>query len=155
MVVIPPHGHVARKEGWFESFPLLLIVVIVYNVAAWGGTLIPGISSVQEGLEAAFTIPMPGTGAQWIVSVGDIITWIALILLFIEIVRSTGIGRGSIVNHALSIIVFVICMVEFLLFAPFATSVFFSITLMTLLDVIAGFVISIMTARRDFAVGGA
>ena len=153
MVVIPTQTQPERKEGWFDSLPLLLISVIIYNVAAWGGSLIGGVGSIQEGLATGFTIPMPATEAQWVVSVGDLLIWISLILLFIEILRSTSTGKGSIVNHALSIIVFVICMVEFLLFAPFATSVFFTITLMTLLDVIAGFVISVMTARRDFSVG--
>jgi hypothetical protein len=154
MVVLPAQSQNIRKEGWFDSFPLLAISVIIYNVAAWGGALMAGVGSVQDGLAAGFTVPMPGSGAQWVISVGDVVTWISLILLFIEIVRSTGIGRASIFNHAFSIIVFMICMVEFLLFAPFATSVFFTITVMTLLDVIAGFVISIMTARRDFAIGG-
>ncbi len=150
---MPTQDSATRREGWFASFPLLLISVIVYNVAAWGGSALSGGDSVGEGLGRGFTIPMPSTGAEWFISVGDLLVWISLILLFIEIVRSTGTGRGSIINHALSIIVFIICMVEFLLFAPFATSVFFSITLMTLLDVIAGFVISVMTARRDFSVG--
>ena len=34
----------------------------------------------------------------------------------------------------------------------FATSVFFLIMLMTLLDVMAGFMVTIASARRDFAV---
>lgn len=151
MVVIPTSPH-PRKEGWFESVPLLLISVIVYNVAAWGGALMTDGTPVQW-TSPLFTMPMPANEAAWAVSVGDIMVWISLILLFIEILRSTSTGKASIVNHAFSIIVFIICMVEFLLFAPFATSVFFTITIMTLLDVIAGFVISVMTARRDFAVG--
>lgn len=154
MVVVPSPTPETRKAGWFESLPLLVVSVIVYNVAAWGGSAISGADSVQEGLASGFAVPMPASDAVWAVSVGDILIWASLVLLFVEILRSTGTGRGAIVNHALSILVFVICLAEFLLFAPFATSVFFSITLMTLLDVIAGFVISVMTARRDFTVSG-
>lgn len=153
MVVIPQHQTVQRREGWFESFPLLLISVIIYNVAAWGGAAISGADSVQGGLARGFSVPMPANDAVWFVSVGDLVIWMSLVLLFVEILRSTGIGKASVANHAFSILVFIVCLVEFLLFAPFATSVFFSITVMTLLDVIAGFVISVMTARRDFAVG--
>jgi hypothetical protein len=154
MVIVPPSAAPTRREGWFDSLPLLLIAVIIYNVAAWGGTLLGGPESVQERLASGFGVPMPASDAVWFISIGDIVTWISLILLFIEIVRSTGTGRGSIVNHALSILVFIVCVVEFLLFAPFATSVFFGITLMALLDVVAGFVISVVTARRDFAISG-
>jgi len=35
----------------------------------------------------------------------------------------------------------------------FATSAFFIIMVMTLLDVLAGVVVTIVSARRDFAVG--
>ena len=153
MVIVPPHVSTQRRESWFQSFPLLLIAVIVYNVAAWGGAAISGSESIQAGLARGFSVPMPANEAVWFISVGDMVIWISLLLLFIEIVRSTGIGKASVVNHAFSILVFIACLVEFLLFEPFATSVFFAITLMTLLDVIAGFVISVMTARRDFAVG--
>lgn len=152
--MMPPNAVSTRKEGWFTSFPLLLISVIIYNVIAWGGFAIAGPDSVQAGLNRGFAVPMPVSGVEWFITLGDLLIWISLLLLFIEVVRSTGIGRASITNNVFSILVFIICLVEFLLFAPFATSVFFSITLMALLDAVAGFVISVMTARRDFAVGG-
>ena len=47
---------------------------------------------------------------------------------------------------------FIICLVEFLMFEGFATSVFFLIMLMTLMDVMAGFMVTIASARRDFNV---
>jgi len=55
-------------------------------------------------------------------------------------------------NHGFSLILFVVCLVEFLLFPAFATSVFFLIMVMTLLDVMAGFMVTIAAARRDFGV---
>jgi hypothetical protein len=47
-------------------------------------------------------------------------------------------------------------MVEFLLHPAFATSAFFLIMIMSLLDVLAGVVVTIVSARRDveFAGGG-
>ena len=55
----------------------------------------------------------------------------------------------AIVNHSLSMILFVICLVEFLLLQGFSTSVFFLLTLMVLLDVLAGFIVTIVASRRD------
>jgi hypothetical protein len=44
---------------------------------------------------------------------------------------------------------FVLCLVLFLLVPAFGTMTFFLITLLTLIDVISGYSISIITARRD------
>ncbi len=55
----------------------------------------------------------------------------------------------AIINHSLSMILFVGCLVEFLLLKGFSTSVFFLITMMVLLDVLAGFIVTIVSARRD------
>ncbi len=46
-------------------------------------------------------------------------------------------------------LLFIVCLVEFLLFSAFATSTFFLVTLMVLLDVLAGFIVTIVASRRD------
>ena len=48
--------------------------------------------------------------------------------------------------------VFILCLIEFLLAPNFATSTFFILMSMTLLDVLAGVVVTIVSARRDFGV---
>ena len=57
-------------------------------------------------------------------------------------------------EHGLSMIVFIACIVEFLLVPQAATSVFFLIMVATAIDVVAGFTIGIRVARRDLAIGG-
>ncbi len=139
--------------GSLTGFPLLIIPVIVYNIIAWGGSIFGGAGDVPSRMrEVILEIPM-ASGVRWGLTPGDLILVLALVLLFLELLKSTSTGRQAIVNHSLSMIVFIICLVEFLLFAPFATSVFFMITIMTLLDVLAGFIVTIVTARRDIAVG--
>lgn len=56
----------------------------------------------------------------------------------------------AIVNHALSMVLFIIVLVEFLLIRGFATSTFFLIVVMILLDVLAGFIVTIIASRKDF-----
>ena len=63
--------------------------------------------------------------------------------------KSAGTRRIAILNHSLSMGLFVICLIEFLIFPAFATSTFFLVGLMVLLDVLAGFVVTIIAARRD------
>ncbi|MBL8560524.1 MAG: hypothetical protein JNM47_17520 [Hyphomonadaceae bacterium] len=134
----------------FNVFPLILIPVLIYNIIALGGMAMAGdAQAVIQQLESqAFSVPM-ASGVQWIVQWGDILVLIALVLLFVELLKSTSTGTSAIFNHALSMLVFIICLVEFLLNAAFATSVFFTIMIMSLLDVLAGVVVTIVSARRD------
>ena len=99
--------------------------------------------------EVLFRVPMT-SGASWSVSVGDLILFLSLILLFVELLKSTSSQQVAIVNHALSMLLFVVCLVEFLLMPGFADSVFFLILTMVLLDVLAGFIVTIIASRRDF-----
>ena len=50
-------------------------------------------------------------------------------------------------------ILFVVCLVEFLLIKGFATSTFFLIVTMVMLDVLAGFIVTIISARKDLEFG--
>ena len=150
-----------------NTFPLLAIPVVVYNIVAWGGQMFGGVQDFYERLNSiVLSVPMVGqipvTDAdgvvalervQWVLTAGDLILVLALVLLFMELLKSTSSGSHAIINHALSLIVFIVCLIEFLLFAPFATSVFFLIMIMALLDVLAGFIVTVVTARRDVALG--
>ena len=86
---------------------------------------------------------------MWPVSVADLLLAASLVVLFVELVKSTHDRRVAIVNHGLSMALFVGCLAEILLAAAFATSTFFLITLMVLLDVLAGFIMSMAASRRE------
>ena len=129
----------------FAAFPLLAIPVIIYNLIAFA----QDPASAQAALtNPLFSIHMP-TQANWAVSLGDLLLAASLVVLFVELLKSTTSGKTAIINHSLSMILFIVCLVEFLLFEAFATSTFFLITLMVLLDVLAGFIVTIVSARRD------
>lgn len=127
------------------NFPLLIIVVIVYNVAIFSG---------GGSLDAVVFSQSMISGASWTLTLSDVLIVLALVLLFIEILKSTRTGAGSIVDHLLSTLLFIGCLVEFLVIQAAATSTFFLITVITLIDVMAGYSVTIRSARRDFAVGG-
>lgn len=137
------------------ALPLLLIPVVLYNIvilfgATGGGGMAEADAILRDPL---FSIPMT-SGANWNVGVGDLILFLSLILLFFELLKSTSSQKVAIVNHALSLIVFVVCLVEFLLIRGFATSTFFLIVTMVMLDVLAGFIVTIIAARKDLDFGG-
>lgn len=166
-------GSGAQNEGssvmrlLLGVFPLLLIPVAIYNLIAFGfggsvppppeglsaDMVAPAVAPLLEKLNAvALTIPMI-SGVDWRLNYGDVLILVSVALLFMEVLKSTSTGTATIMNHAVSMLLFIVCLIEFLLFQNFATSVFFILTMITLLDVLAGVVVTIIAARRDFAVG--
>lgn len=140
----------------FGIFPLLAIPVIVYNLMAFtfgGANGLTMAQQISDPMHAVAHIPMVSEGAVWDLTSGDLLIILSLGFFFVEIIKSTSTGASTIANHAVSMIVFIICLIEFLLFKNFATSVFFILTIMSLLDVLAGVVVTIISARRDFTVG--
>lgn len=137
------------------AFPLLLIPVLVYNLFAIIGLFSGNPEAAYNTMTAVmFNIPMPSPGAKWAVSLGDVILLGSLICLFFELLKSTQSDNVAIVNHSLSMILFVVCLVEFLLLRSFATSTFFLMTIMTMMDVLAGFIVTAVSARKDIDFGG-
>lgn len=128
----------------FLSLPFLLLAVIAYNALVF-------FSQTPLTMPLAEIVML--SGALWVITVSDALIAITLILLFIEILKATQTGGNSLVDHALSTVVFIICLVEFLVVPEAATSLFFIITLVALIDVVAGFSVTIRAARRDFAIG--
>jgi hypothetical protein len=131
------------------AFPTILIAVILYTVLA----LVGGVShhDMQAWLSGGFDIKM-FSGDLWRITIGDIFLLAALGMLFVEVVKATRTSQREILNHAFSMLTFVIALVEFITLHGFATSVFFLIMVMSLFDVVAGYTISIVTARRDLSI---
>lgn len=136
------------------AVPLLLIPVVLYNVVvlfSLGGA--EGAAGADAILrEPMLSVPM-ASGANWDIGSGDLILFVSLICLFFELLKSTSSQKVAIINHALSMILFIVCLVEFLLLRGFATSTFFLITVMVMLDVLAGFIVTIIAARKDLEFG--
>ncbi|HOW61916.1 MAG TPA: hypothetical protein P5284_07505 [Candidatus Contendobacter sp.] len=122
------------------SFPLLAIIVAAYTLLAL---------VAPAWLEAVlFGLPLL-SGAMLLFRGGDLLLVIGLLLLCVEIYRATSSATGAILNHVLSLIVFIIALIELIVMPRMANMTFFLIVLMTLSDVIAGFTVTISTARRD------
>jgi hypothetical protein len=101
------------------SLPLLLIPFTLYHIfyALFGFTL-----------DHKFV---------WILTGGDALVALSIILLYVEIFKST---------HTL----FMVAFAEMMLWEKAYTSQFFLIMMTMLVDVIGGFTVTIRGARRDF-----
>jgi hypothetical protein len=74
---------------------------------------------------------------------------LGLVFMFFEILKSTRTSNASVLDHLLSTFVFVAFLVEFLVVPGAATSIFFLLMVMALIDLMAGFSVSIRSAGRD------
>ena len=128
------------------GFPLLLITFAVYNIIAF---LMPGVSWT----DAVFGVHMV-SGADWTMSASDLLLTLAILLLAGEVVKSTRIGARTILDHSLSLVLFLGMLVEFLLVKQAATGTFFLLLVISFIDVIAGFAVTLRSAQRDLTVEG-
>lgn len=127
------------------AVPLLIIPFILYNLGLTGlfGPTIPDPWTAEM-----FSVSMM-SGGVWSMTLGDVLIVVALILLFAEMLKSTRTSNASVVDHLLSTFVFVAFLVEFLLVRGAAHSVFFTLMVIALVDVLAGFSVSLRSAGRD------
>ncbi len=155
----------SRRLGFIGAFPLMVLVVLVYNmfVFFWAPLVsvetadpeLPAttLQKVEQVLGLGFDLYLI-SGDSWRLTIGALLLVLSLVLLLIEVIRATDTGSSAIMNHAFSMLLFIVCLVEFIVLQGFGTSVFFLITAMTLFDVVAGFTVGIVAARRDFGGGG-
>jgi hypothetical protein len=126
------------------NFPLLLVPFAAYNFF-----LIAGDTNPWENI--ILRIDML-SGASFSLSMGEGLLIVALALLFVEILKATRAGTSTIIDHILSTLVLIAYLVEFLLVAPAASSTFFILMMITLIDVVAGYSVSIRNASRDLTI---
>ncbi len=128
------------------GMPLLIVPFILYNLGL-AGFLGVGVENDPWATEI-FSMRMM-SGGVFSMTLGDLMILIGLVFFFIEILKSTRTSNASIIDHLLSTFVFVAFLVEFLLVRGAAHSVFFTLMVIALIDVLAGFSVSLRSAGRD------
>ena len=135
----------SRAQGpmYLIGFPLLLIPFAIYNIIAFlfGTGFTDVLFSVQLLSRATFSVTMH-----------DIIVTLAILLLFVEIMKSTRVGIKSVVDHILSLLLFIVMIGEFMAVQKAATSTFFTLVMLAFVDVISGYTVGIRSAQRDITV---
>jgi hypothetical protein len=128
------------------GFPLLLVPFAIYNIVAF---LMPGLSWT-----GTLTTVHMMSGGDWAMSAGDMLVVLAILLLFGEVMKSTRIGVRSVVDHGLSLVLFLAMMVEFILVKEAASATFFLLLVISFIDVLGGFAVTLRTSQRDLTVEG-
>lgn len=131
----------------FGAIPLLIVPFVLYNL---------GLLGLFGGGDDPWTTEMFSfhmmSGGVFSMTLGDLMVLIGLIVLFVETVKSVRTTNASIMDHVLSTLVFIAFLVEFLLVKGAAHSVFFTLTVIALFDVLAGFSVAMRSASRNINV---
>jgi hypothetical protein len=122
------------------AFPLLLIPFVLYNMIAFLLNL--------DFSTTVFTVPLL-SGNRMSVSTGDMLVILSVFLLYVEILKATRMSTKAIMDHVLSLVLFMVMALEFIAVQRAATSAFLIMTTLSFVDVIGGFTITIRTAQRD------
>jgi hypothetical protein len=127
------------------AFPLLIIPFVLYNMIAF-----------LLGLDlntTVFTVSLL-SGKSMPISAGDILVLIGVFLLYIEILKAARLSAKAIIDHMLSLALFVGMMAEFITVQRAATSTFLILLALSFVDVIGGLTIPNRTARRAIEIEG-
>ena len=122
------------------AFPLLLIPFALYNMIAF----LLGMDFDQRVFGVSFW-----SGKSMDVSMGDVLVLVALLLLYLEILKSTRLSSRTIIDHVLSIILFIAMVIELIAVQRAATSTFLILVAISFVDVIGGLTVTIRFARHD------
>ena len=120
------------------SFPLLLIPLAIYNIIVF---LMPGVSLEQPVVK----VPLI-SGAEWPLTLGEMLLALGIVLLLFELIKGARPGAKYLTDHFLSLVVFGCAAAEFLLLPRFASSTFFLLALLALVDFLSG--VALRTRRR-------
>jgi hypothetical protein len=137
----PGCSYFAEKASPMVSFPLLLIPLAIYNIIVF---LMPGVSLAEPIVKLTLI-----SRAEWPVTLSDMLLALGIVLLLFEVIRAARPGAKYLTDHLLSLIIFGGAVAEFLLWPRFASSTYFLLALLSLVDFLSG--IALRTRRGTVA----
>jgi hypothetical protein len=120
--------------------PLLVIPFAIYNIIAF---LMPGVS-----WSAPLTHLQLMSGAEWTMSVGDILVAFTVLILIVEVIKFARIGTRSFVDHALALLLLFGMTAEFVWVTQAATATFFLMLVIAFVEAAGGIGVSLRTRTR-------
>jgi len=120
------------------GFPLLLIPLAIYNIIVF---LMPDVSFTDPLVKLTLV-----SGAEWTVTLSDVLLTLSILLLLAEVIKGARPGAKYLTDHLLSLIVFGAAAAEFVMWPKFATSTYFLMTALAMVDFLSG--LALRTRRR-------
>ena len=127
------------------ALPLMILPLGVYWLIVEGPQDIAGFEAIWLSLTMV-------SGGIVTVTQGEALAGFAVLVLFLEVVKATRTGFAPVLDHVLSVLMSVVYVVLFVVWAPASTGLFGLLTLIALVDAMAGLWVSLYVARRDVSI---
>ncbi|MEO5362869.1 MAG: hypothetical protein H7838_04515 [Magnetococcus sp. DMHC-8] len=128
----------------WRHVPLFIYLLFVYNMVVFANEVVSGFTLST----VLYTFTML-SGPVLTINVGESLLMVGVIALYVEILKTTQGGAVTTWDHLFAMVTFAGFLVEFLLVARAATAIFFTLMLMALMAVVAGYTASMTTVRRE------
>jgi hypothetical protein len=125
------------------AFPLLLIPFALYNMLAF---LLDTPVSTE-----LYAIPLPAD-RHMAVSFGDALVVLAMLLLYLEVLKAARFASKAVMDHLLALILFAAMAAEFALVPQAQTPAFLLLTVLAFVDLLIGMSVGRRAKRHDILV---
>jgi len=132
---------------WIFTIPLFAYVLIAANIIMLAG---PIDQSMLNVIVYELTLP---SDRPVVLTVSDALILGSFLVLYVEVFKATRVSTGTQIEHMLSLLVFIVALVQFMIVPRLGNVTFLIIMLAALMDVIIGFTVTISTAKRDLSLG--
>src|SRR5215471_7593608 len=122
------------------AFPLLLIPFALYNMIIF-------LLNMPFS-DTVFSIPLMA-GRRLPVSTGDLLVMLAMLLLYVEALKSARLGMKGIMDHVLAFLLFVGMAVELVMVERATTTTLLLLTVLAFVDVITGISLAVRRKPRS------
>ncbi|HCR48229.1 MAG TPA: hypothetical protein PLL64_00840 [Rhodothermales bacterium] len=127
-----------------QSIPLFAWLLLLLNIVVFAS---------DQALDTVVLDVSLISGARFILDLGHLLLMVGVVVLYFEIIKATRTTTASVVDHGLSTIIFVVFLIEFITVSACGNATFLAIAVMSLVDVVAGFTVTISSAKRDLSLG--
>jgi len=134
-----------------SAIPLTIVPLILYNVIAF--VFAGGEATSPIWQSSLFTLTL-ASGQPWTPTLAGLIQVVAVCLLGAEILKGVRYHKRSVLDTLVSTVVMIVYVVEFLAVSAAATSTFFLLTVIAIVDVAAGGAISLGATKRGMPADG-
>ena len=122
------------------AFPLLLIPFALYNMIIF-------LLNMPFS-DTVFSIPLMSE-RRMPVTTGDLLLVVAMLLLYVEVVKATRLGGKAIMDHVLAFFLFVGMASELVLVPQAATPTLLLLTVLAFVDVMIGVSVSVRPKQQE------
>jgi hypothetical protein len=122
------------------AFPLLLIPFALFNMVLF-------ILNMPL-TDTVFSIPL-AADRRLPVTTGDLLVMLAMLLIYLEVIKAARLGSKGVIDHLLALILFAAMACELALVPQAATPTLLLLTVLAFVDVITGISVGRRARRRE------